>query len=82
MQSQVARLYNPLFGYVKKRVYSKEDAEDLAQDMFLKVSKSNNDGVDTLAGYMSLPKIRLPIIIEKKNSYQQIPLKMIRFSIR
>jgi RNA polymerase sigma-70 factor (ECF subfamily) len=52
MQSQIAQLYNPLLGYVKKRINSCEDAEDLTQDIFLKLSKSNKDGVDNLKSWL------------------------------
>ncbi|WP_298516193.1 sigma-70 family RNA polymerase sigma factor [uncultured Kordia sp.] len=52
MQSQVAQLYNPLLGYVKKHVRNIEDAEDLTQDVFLKLSKSNNNGVDNLKSWI------------------------------
>ena len=52
MQSQVAQLYNPLLGYVKKRVRNIEDAEDLTQDVFLKLSNSNNNGVDNLKSWI------------------------------
>lgn len=52
MLSQVVQLYNPLLGYVKKRVRNQEDAEDLTQDVFLKLSKSNSDGVDNLKSWL------------------------------
>ncbi|OUR97969.1 hypothetical protein A9Q86_15385 [Flavobacteriales bacterium 33_180_T64] len=52
MQSQVAQLYNPLLGYVRNRVRNQEDAEDLTQDVFLKLAKSNKDGVDNLKSWV------------------------------
>mgnify|MGYP000008374433 CR=1 FL=1 len=52
MQSQVNQLYNPLLGYVRKRVKNQEDAEDLTQDVFLKLSKSNNNGIDNLKSWV------------------------------
>lgn len=52
MQNQVVQLYNPLLGYVKKRVRNQEDAEDLTQDVFLKLSKSNSNGVDNLKSWV------------------------------
>ncbi len=52
MQNQIVQFYNPLLGYVKKRVRSQEDAEDLTQDVFLKLSKSNKDGVDNLKSWV------------------------------
>lgn len=52
MQRQITQLYNPLLGYVKKRVRNQEDAEDLTQDVFLKLSKSNKDGIDNLKSWV------------------------------
>ncbi|CAL2108411.1 RNA polymerase sigma factor SigZ [Tenacibaculum sp. 190524A02b] len=52
MQNQIVQLYNPLLGYVKKRVRNQEDAEDLTQDVFLKLSKSNKNGVDNLKSWI------------------------------
>ncbi len=52
MQNQIEQLYNPLLGYVKKRVRNQEDAEDLTQDVFFKLSKSNRDGVDNLKSWV------------------------------
>ncbi len=52
MQNQVAQLYNPLLGYVRKRVRNQEDAEDLTQDVFFKLAKSNNDQVDNLKNWV------------------------------
>ncbi len=52
MQNQVAQLYNPLLGYVRKRVRNQEDAEDLTQDVFLKMSRSNSNGIDDLKSWV------------------------------
>lgn len=52
MQKQVEQLYKPLFLYVKKRVNSKEDAEDLTQDIFYKLAKSNSDKVENVKSWV------------------------------
>lgn len=52
MQSQVAQLYNPLLGYVRNRVRNQEDAEDLTQDVFFKLAKSNSNDIDNLKSWV------------------------------
>jgi len=52
MQTQIEQLYNPLLLYVKNRINNKEDAEDITQEVFYKLSKSSNDGVDNLKSWV------------------------------
>ncbi|PKA84176.1 RNA polymerase sigma (SigZ) subunit [Ulvibacter sp. MAR_2010_11] len=52
MQSQVTQLYNPLLGYVRSRVRNQEDAEDITQEVFFKLAKSNNNGIDNLKSWV------------------------------
>lgn len=52
MQSQVTQLYNPLLGYVRNRVRNQEDAEDLTQDVFFKLAKSNSNDIDNLKSWV------------------------------
>ena len=52
MQGQITQLYNPLLGYVRNRVRNREDAEDLTQDVFLKLAKSNSEGVENLKSWV------------------------------
>ncbi len=52
MQNQVAQLYNPLLGYVRNRVRNQEDAEDLTQDVFFKLAKSNGNDIDNLKSWV------------------------------
>ncbi|BDD05605.1 RNA polymerase sigma factor SigZ [Aureibacter tunicatorum] len=51
-ESQIQELYNPLFLYVRKRINNQEDAEDLTQEVFLKLSKSDSDKVDSLKSWV------------------------------
>jgi len=46
------QLYKPLFLYVKKRVNIKEDAEDLTQDIFLKLSKADNQNINSIKSWV------------------------------
>lgn len=48
MQAQVEQLYTPLLRYVKNRIRNKEDAEDITQEVFYKLSKLGNDDIDNL----------------------------------
>ncbi|CAM1344170.1 sigma-70 family RNA polymerase sigma factor [Tenacibaculum amylolyticum] len=52
MEIQITQLYNPLLSYVKNRVRNQEDAEDLTQDVFLKLSKSNTKGIDNIKSWV------------------------------
>lgn len=52
MEAQIAQLYTPLFLYIRKRINSKEDAEDLTQEVFLKLSKSNSDTVNNVKSWV------------------------------
>lgn len=52
MQNQVAQLYNPLLAYIRNRVRNQEDAEDLTQDVFFKLAKSNSSDIDNLKSWV------------------------------
>ena len=45
MDKTVAQLYQPLFLYIKKRINNNEDAEDITQDVFLKLSRSDESKI-------------------------------------
>ncbi|NER16566.1 sigma-70 family RNA polymerase sigma factor [Spongiivirga citrea] len=45
MKDNIQSYYKPLFGYINKRVKNSLDAEDLTQDVFLKLSQSDLSGV-------------------------------------
>ena len=52
MERQIEQLYKPLFLYVKKRVNSLEDAEDLTQEVFYKLSKSEINDVESVKSWV------------------------------
>lgn len=52
MEQQITQLYQPLFLYIKKRVNHQEDAEDLTQEVFYKLSKSNSDEVSSVKNWV------------------------------
>lgn len=52
MEQQVELLYKPLFNFVKKRVKNAADAEDLTQEVFYKLSKSNNKDVSSIKAWV------------------------------
>jgi len=48
----IAPLYQPLLLYVRKRVHNRHDAEDLTQDVFLRLSKSNLDRIENVKSWV------------------------------
>lgn len=52
MQTQVEQLYHPLLLYVKNRINNKEDAEDITQEVFYKLSKSGSSEVKNLKSWV------------------------------
>jgi RNA polymerase sigma-70 factor, ECF subfamily len=52
MEKQIEQLYKPLLLYVKKRINNPLDAEDLTQEVFYRLSKSNNDHVENIKGWV------------------------------
>ncbi|MEM7368139.1 MAG: sigma-70 family RNA polymerase sigma factor [Bacteroidota bacterium] len=52
MERQIEQLYKPLFLFVKNRVDNQEDAEDLTQEVFYKVSKSGNAGIRNIKSWV------------------------------
>ncbi len=52
MEGQIEQLYKPLFLYVKKRVNNQEDAEDLTQEVFYKLSKSETSKVESVKSWV------------------------------
>ncbi len=52
MQNQIKKLYNPLHLYIKRRVSNQLDAEDLTQEVFYKLAKSNNDEIKNIKSWI------------------------------
>lgn len=52
MEEQIQELYKPLFFYIKKRIASKEDAEDITQEVFYKLSKSTDTELESLKSWV------------------------------
>ena len=52
MDYTVAHYYQPLFGFINKRINNPLDAEDLLQDVFLKLSQSDLDTIDNLKSWL------------------------------
>ncbi len=52
MQSQIENLYKPLSLYIRKRVNNQSDAEDLTQEVFYKLAKSEMDGIQNVRSWL------------------------------
>jgi len=52
MNTEIAQLYQPLFLYVKKRINKVEDAEDITQEVFMKLSKSSNGKIKNIKNWV------------------------------
>lgn len=52
MESQVKSLYRPLYLYIRNRISNKEDAEDLTQEVFFKLSRSNTENIKDLKSWI------------------------------
>lgn len=48
----IQSLYQPIALFVKKRINNKEDAEDLTQEVFLRLSKSDTDKIRNLKSWL------------------------------
>ena len=52
MHTQIDNLYNPLHAFIKKRISNAQDAEDLTQDVFLKLAKSNESSLRSVKSWV------------------------------
>lgn len=72
METQIKELYKPLFSYVKKRINNREDAEDLTQEVFYKLSKSNLDSVNSIQNWIYvIAKNTITDYYRKKKNYTE-----------
>ncbi len=72
METQIQELYRPLFYYVKKRINSQEDAEDLTQEIFLKLAKSNINSIDNVKSWVyTIAKNTITDYYRKKKVYTE-----------
>ncbi len=70
MERQIEQLYRPLFLYVKKRINNQEDAEDITQEVFYKLSKSKTEAVDNLKSWVyTIAKNSITDYYRKKKVY-------------
>lgn len=72
METQIQELYKPLFLYVRKRISNKEDAEDLTQEVFYKLAKSENDTISNIKSWVyTIAKNTITDYYRKKKIYTE-----------
>jgi len=83
MDKQIKQLYEPLFLYVKKRVNNPEDAKDLTQEVFYKLSKSSCDSIDNVKSWMyTIAKNTITDFYRKKKIYtEEVSVNSVCFEI-
>jgi len=52
MEKEIEQLYKPLYYYIKKRINNQLDAEDLTQEVFLKLYNSKSDKVENVKSWL------------------------------
>jgi RNA polymerase sigma-70 factor (ECF subfamily) len=52
MTNQITDFYTPILAFVKNRIHIKEDAEDITQDVFYKLSKSKNAEIENIKSWL------------------------------
>ncbi len=52
MKDNIQQYYKPLLGYINKRIGNTSDAEDLIQDVFLKLSQSDLGKIENLQSWL------------------------------
>jgi len=66
------QLYKSLFLFIKKRVNNQEDAEDLTQEVFYKLSKSKTESVDDIKSWLfTIAKNTITDYYRKKKIYTE-----------
>ncbi|PRX56304.1 sigma-70 family RNA polymerase sigma factor [Flagellimonas meridianipacifica] len=83
MGGDISKYYGPLLGYIQKRVHLFEDAEDLTQEVFLKLSKSDLNSIGNVKAWMY--KIAKNTIIDyyrsKKRKWERLENDFINESL-
>ena len=52
MEAHIAELYKPLFQYIRKRINDQLDAEDLTQEVFYKLAKSDIGNLENVKSWV------------------------------
>ncbi|UTW63099.1 sigma-70 family RNA polymerase sigma factor [bacterium SCSIO 12741] len=52
MEHQIEQLYNPLFLFIRKRINNLEDAQDLTQEVFLKLANSDLKKIQNVKSWL------------------------------
>ena len=52
MEKQIEHLYHPLFLYIRKRINNLEDAEDITQEVFYKLAKSDHSKIKNIKHWL------------------------------
>ncbi len=72
MEAQIQELYQPLFLFVRKRISNHQDAEDLTQDIFYKLAKSNPLEVKNISRWVyTIAKNTITDFYRKKKIYTE-----------
>ncbi len=72
MNEQIKHLYNPLFLYIRKRISYLEDAEDLTQEVFYKLAKSDQEKIKNVKHWVyTIAKNTITDYYRKKKIYTE-----------
>ncbi|MBK3519697.1 sigma-70 family RNA polymerase sigma factor [Carboxylicivirga marina] len=69
MEIQIDTLYKSLYIFIKNRINNNADAQDITQDVFLKLSSSNTEEVKNLKSWMFTVAKNSIIDYYRKNNY-------------
>ena len=73
-EEQIEKLYQPMLNYVKKRIQKIEDAEDITQEVFYKLSKSDQNKIANIKSwiYTTAKNTIIDYYRTKKNSTEEL----------
>ena len=72
MLTQIQELYQPLFLYIRKRISHQEDAEDITQEIFYKLSKSDISAINNVKSWVyAIAKNTITDYYRKKKMYTE-----------